>query len=115
MPLRKDPAGDSIVEPEAPPPATVTPEPEAAAAPPPEPEPAPAPEPKPQPKQRAAAKPADSPKDKQYVTKTGYLRDPTTGITYITGNPRPGTDSGWLRCQIAAGVIVEYKQGEMGG
>ena len=54
------------------------------------------------------------PREKFYVTKTGYMRDPISGITYVKGRPMPGSKSGWLRCQVAAGVIIEYKQGEMG-
>lgn len=111
MPLKKGQTEGASIEPTAIAPETVAPEPQAAE---PAPKPEPKPQPKPEPKPRPAAK-SDSPKDKKYVTKTGYLRDPTTGIMYVTGQPRPGTDSGWLRCQIAAGVIIEYKPGEMGG
>jgi hypothetical protein len=78
-----------------------------------------APQPVAQPKPAEPVKPAqgnpDDPRHKFYVTKTGYLRDPTTGIIYITDRPMPGSKSGWLRCQVAAGVIVEYVKGKMQG
>ncbi|GAG18784.1 unnamed protein product, partial [marine sediment metagenome] len=110
MPLKKGQTEGATIEPTSPAPETNTPEPQAErprAA-----QPAAEPQPKPEAEKAKGAKEGESPKDKKYVTKTGYLRDPTTGIMYITGQPRPGTDSGWLRCQIAAGVIIEYKPGE---
>jgi len=105
MPLKKDQQGETN-ETSAPAPEAAKVEPEAV--------PAKTEAPKPEPKPEPAKADPDDPRHKFYVTKTGYLRDGTTGITYVKDRPMPGSQSGWLRCQIAAGVIIEYKQGEMG-
>ena len=111
MPLKKDQQGETN-ETSAPAPEAAKVEPETVPAQ----TTAPSPEPKPEPAKPAepAKTDPDDPRHKFYVTKTGYLRDGTTGITYVKDRPMPGSQSGWLRCQIAAGVIMEYKQGEMG-
>lgn len=52
------------------------------------------------------------PKQKHYVTKTGRMRDPYSQIMYEQARPMPGADTkqsqGWIRVQVAAGVLVEY-------